>query len=69
MGEKLTKVEPEGGAQYAHPFEPGMIRICPMRDGPCPHGMACPYVGDGAYGYPCKDGWRSRRALEEGSKP
>ena len=21
----------------------GMIRICPERDGKCPHGMKCPY--------------------------
>jgi hypothetical protein len=39
-----------------------MIRICPMRDGPCPHGLGCLYVGDGAYGYPCKPGWKSRAA-------
>jgi hypothetical protein len=45
-----------------------IIRICPMRDWPCPHGMSCPYVGDGAYGYPCKDGYKTpsgRAALEE----
>lgn len=35
-----------------------MVRICPMRDGPCPHGMDCPFVGEGHYGYPCKDGWQ-----------
>ena len=27
------------------------IRICPERDGPCPHGMGCPYVIDR---YNCK---------------
>ncbi len=63
----MTQRERQGGAQYAPPLPDDTIRICPMRDGPCPHGMACPYVGDGAYGYPCKDGWRSRRALEDGS--
>ncbi len=26
--------------------EPGTVRICPMRDGPCPHGINCPFVGD-----------------------
>lgn len=43
--------------------EPGTIRICPMRDGPCWHGMHCPYVGDGYMGYPCKEGWDGPRAL------
>ena len=28
-----------------------MIRICPMRDGPCPHGMGCPHWIDR---YTCK---------------
>lgn len=42
--------------------EPGTVRICPMRDGPCPHGINCPFVGDSYYGYPCKDGWRERPA-------
>ncbi len=23
-----------------------MIRVCPKRDGACPHGMSCPYVLD-----------------------
>jgi hypothetical protein len=49
--------------------EPGTVRICPMRDGPCPHGIDCEFVGDGPYGYPCKDGWlktpAGRQALEE----
>ena len=49
--------------------EPGIIRICPMRDGPCPHGFDCKFVGDGYYGYPCKEGWRElpagRAALGE----
>lgn len=47
------------------------IRICPMRDGPCPRGMACEFVGDGPYGYPCKEGWRDtagRAALQEGKE-
>lgn len=42
------------------------VRICPMRDGPCPHGMDCPFKGDGPFGYSCKEGWRApagRRAL------
>lgn len=31
----------------AHHGEPQFgIRICPERDGPCPHGMACPYTND-----------------------
>lgn len=38
-----------------------IMRICIMRDGPCPHGMDCPYVGDGPLGYPCKEGWRTSR--------
>jgi hypothetical protein len=48
-------------------IEDTKIRICPMRDGPCPHGMTCPFVGDGPFGYPCKEGWQAgRRALSEG---
>lgn len=43
-------------------WEPGTIRICPMRDGPCPHGMSCKFVGDGYMGYPCKLGWYERPA-------
>lgn len=27
------------------------VRICPVRDFPCPHGMGCPYVS----GYDCSD--------------
>ena len=47
------------------------IRICVMRDAPCPHGFNCPYLGTGPCGYPCKDGWKSRpapRAPQEGSR-
>ena len=47
------------------------IRICVMRDAPCPHGFNCPYLGTGPYGYPCKDGWKSRpapRAPQDGSR-
>ena len=40
-----------------------LVRICPMRDGPCPYGLSCAFVGDGPMGYPCKDGWRSTSAL------
>jgi hypothetical protein len=43
-------------------WEPGAIRICPMRDGPCPHGFNCQFVGDGYMGWPCKEGWSSHRA-------
>ena len=32
--------------------EAATIRICPERDGPCPHGMDCPYVIDR---YSCSD--------------
>lgn len=49
--------------------EPPMLRICPMRDAVCPHGVSCPYVGDGPYGFPCKDGYRdARRSLQGQSK-
>jgi hypothetical protein len=37
--------------------EPGTIRVCPMRDAICPHGMSCPYTD----GYDCKPGWWSQR--------
>jgi len=67
-----TPVEPEfAEALYAdrsemyRTFEPGTIRICPMRDGPCRHGLNCPYVGDGYMGYPCKEGWNGPRVLSE----
>lgn len=33
------------------------MRVCPMRDATCPHGMSCPYVD----GYNCKPGWRTPR--------
>lgn len=26
--------------------EPGAIRVCPERDGRCPHGMDCPFTID-----------------------
>lgn len=45
-------------------IEPGTVRICPMRDGPCPNGINCQFVGDGPYGYPCKDGWRTPAASQ-----
>ena len=44
-----------------NPPDAGTVLICPMRDGPCPHGIDCKFVGDGPYGYPCKDGWRINR--------
>lgn len=47
-----------------HAFQYGGIRICPMRDGPCPHGFDCQFVGDGPYGYPCKEGWAERPTLK-----
>lgn len=45
------------------------IRICPMRDGPCPNGMDCPFVGDGPYGYPCKPGWKKPAGREAQKEP
>ncbi len=50
-------------------WEPGTVRICPMRDGPCPHGMRCPFVGESYHGYPCKAGWSAARSQdgEEGA--
>lgn len=42
-----------------------MIRVCPMRDARCPHGVDCPYVGDGPYGYPCKEGYNQVAARAE----
>lgn len=76
FGQKLiasqTAVEPEfaealysNRAEQYRIFDLGAVRICPMRDGPCPHGLACPYVGDDYMGYPCKEGWSGRRALSE----
>lgn len=47
------------------PNDSATIRICPMRDGPCRHGLHCPYVGDGYMGYPCREGWNGPRALSE----
>lgn len=35
----------------------GTLRVCPMRDATCPHGMSCPYVD----GYTCKLGWQTSR--------
>jgi hypothetical protein len=37
-GHALGAMVPENG------WEPGTIRICPDRDGPCPHGLGCPYM-------------------------
>lgn len=54
MSEKLTRTQT---------LAETMVRICPMRDAACPHGLNCPHVGDGPMGYPCKDGWR--RALSD----
>lgn len=59
----LESLSAEPGA--AERIEPGTVRICAMRDGPCPHGLTCPYVGDGYMGYPCKEGWNGPRALSE----
>ena len=33
----------------------GTVRVCPLRDATCPHGMACPYTD----GWNCKPGWNS----------
>jgi len=55
-----------GKAEPRREFEPGTIRICPMRDGPCPHGLHCQFVGDGYSGYPCKEGWNVRTSSEGG---
>lgn len=32
------------------------LRVCPMRDAICPHGMDCPYVGE-PHDYLCQEGW------------
>lgn len=56
----LSAASSTGKEAPAH--EPGTIRVCPMRDAICPHGISCPFVGDGYHGYPCKDGWSSSRA-------
>lgn len=48
MSEKLTRTQT---------LAETIVRVCPMRDAVCPHRLSCPYVGDGPYGYPCKEGW------------
>lgn len=46
-----------GKAVEAAPvFEPGTVRVCPVRDATCPHGLNCPY----SEGWGCKpEGLRS----------
>jgi len=34
-------------------WEPGTVRICPIRDAICPHGLFCEYSD----GFNCKSGW------------
>lgn len=34
------------GDRNSEVSQASMIRICPERDGPCPHGMSCPYSVD-----------------------
>lgn len=60
--EHSAKVEAllEPHVKWDEPHDPSTIRICPMRDGPCPHGLRCPFVGESYMGYPCKDGWSAR---------
>lgn len=41
---------------------PGTLRVCPMRDAICPHGLNCPYADS----YDCKPGWESRPAASVG---
>ncbi|RUW04014.1 hypothetical protein [Mesorhizobium sp. M1A.F.Ca.IN.020.04.1.1] len=55
-------IEPHVKWDEPQTHEAGAIRICAMRDGPCPHGLHCPYVGDSYMGYPCKEGWNGALA-------
>ena len=38
------------------------VRVCPMRDAVCPHGIDCPFTEDR---YACKPGWDSRPMIED----